>query len=295
MELAELRAFASVARLSSLTAAGHQLGLSQSTVSRMVQRLEGELGLPLLRRGGRSVSITPAGRRFLLWAESTLERYQAMREELLGPGEDVAGLLRIVASTTPGEFLVPRLVSSFTAVYGAVEAAVEIADSTEVWRSLEGGRAEVGFCGTPADGDRFLQEVVGEDEVVVVLPADHRLAGRRVIALEELDGERFVEREAGSGTRATFERALARLGRRPPRYRTAMVLGNTEAVASAVQDGFGIGLVSSLALASRAPGRVAVARIRDLPLRRSLYLVTVRGREPTPAADRFVEWVRRQT
>src|SRR5579884_1373930 len=294
MDLAQLRLFAVVARRSSLTAAGEELGLSQPTVSRAVQRLERELGARLLHRRGRSVALTPAGHRFLLWAESTLERYRSMREELAGPAEGLSGRLWIAASTTPGEFLVPGLVSSFTAVYRAVEAEVAIADSEEVRRRLSAGASEVGFVGSASEDERYRHEVIGEDEVVLVVPAGHRLAGRGRVGLRELDGERFVAREAGSGTRATFEAALARRGLPPPRFEVAMTLGSTEAVLSAVQDGCGLGLVSSLALLRRAPGRIAVVRIRELPLRRRLYLVTERGRALTPAAAGFVDWVRRQ-
>ncbi|HZU16070.1 MAG TPA: LysR substrate-binding domain-containing protein [Candidatus Dormibacteraeota bacterium] len=293
MDLAQLRVFAVVARRSSLTAAGEELGLSQPTVSRAVQRLERELGARLLHRR-RAVALTPAGHRFLLWAESTLERYRSMREELAGPAEGLSGRLRIAASTTPGEFLVPGLVSSFTAVYRAVEAEVAIADSDEVRRRLSAGTSEVGFVGSASEDERYRHDVIGEDEVVLVVPAGHRLAGRGRVGLRELDGERFVAREAGSGTRATFEAALARRGLPPPRFEVAMTLGSTEAVLSAVQDGCGLGLVSSLALLRRAPGRIAVVRIRELPLRRRLYLVTERGRALTPAAAGFVDWVRRQ-
>ncbi len=294
MDLAQLRVFAVVARRSSLTTAGRELGLSQPTVSRVVQRLEREVGAPLLDRRGRSVALTPAGHRFLLWAESTLERYRSMREGLMAPAEEVVGRLRIAASTTPGEFVVPGLVSSFTAVHRAVEAEVVIVDSDEVRRRLSAGTSEVGFVGSPADDERYLDEAIGEDEVVLVVPAGHRLAGRGRIGLRELDGERFVAREAGSGTRATFEAALTRRGLPPPRFTVAMTLSSTEAVLSAVQDGCGIGLVSSLALVRRAPGRVTMARIRELNLRRRLYLVTGRDRTLAPVAARFVDWVRRQ-
>jgi DNA-binding transcriptional LysR family regulator len=295
MDLTQLRVFTVVARCSSLTAAAQELGLSQSTVSRTVQRAEEELGVQLLHRRGRSVALSPAGQRFLLWAESTLNRYRSMREELAGPVEGLSGRLRIAASTTPGEFLVPGLVSSFTTVHQGVEAEIAIADSDGVRRRLSARRAEVGFVGSPADDDRYLHEPIGEDEVVLVVPAGHRLAGRGRVGLRELDGERFVAREAGSGTRATFEAALARRGLPAPRFEVAMTLGSTEAVLSAVQDGCGVGLVSSLALARRAPGRVAVSRIRELSLRRRLYLVTERNRRLAPAAAGFVDWVRRQT
>jgi DNA-binding transcriptional LysR family regulator len=294
VELDELRAFAVVARRGSLSAAGDELGLSQPTVTRIVQRLEREVGVRLLARRGRSVTLTPAGHRFLLWAESTLERYRSMQEELVGPIEGVTGQLRIAASTTPGEFIVPSLVASFTAVYQAVDAEVAIVDSDEVRRRLTARTSEVGFVGSPSDDERYFHEVIGEDEVILIVPAGHRLAGRGRVGLRELDGERFVAREAGSGTRATFEAALARRGLPPPQFEVAMTLGCTEAVVSAVQDGCGVGLVSSLALARRAPGRIAVARIRELPLRRRLYMVTERDLTLTPAAARFVEWVRHQ-
>lgn len=294
MDLDHLVAFAAVARHRSVTAAARELGLSQPALTRQIQRLQGELGIALLAKDGRSIRVTGAGQRFLIWSEGTLERYQGMRDELRGVSSSVGGPLKVAASTSPGEFLVPGLVSGFTAVFPLVRPEVVIGDSAGVTALLRAQEADVGFVGMRLPGTDLRYQTIGEDEIVLAVPADHPFAARAEVDLDDLAGEAFLEREVGSGTRSTFEAALRDRGLPIPRYRVAMVLSNTEAVVSAVQDGYGMGLVSSLAIRARAPGRLVTVRLRNLSLRRSLHMVQHTARElPAPAVS-FIEWVREQ-
>ena len=291
MTIADLRSFVAIARRGGITAAAAELGLSQSGLSRLVARLEGELGHQLLARPRRSVVLTPAGRRFLLWAETTLDRYAAMARELSGEVPELAGPLRIVASTAPGEFLVPGLISSFSAVHPAVTAEVEIMDSQQVVEALLEGRVEIGFTGIRYSQRNLVYDVVASDEIVLAVPGDHPFAERGSIYLSELEGEVFIERENGSGTRRSFEAALARHHVALPPHRTVMVLTTTDAVVSAVQDGYGIGFVSSRAIRSRSTSQVALVRLNELKVQRSLYLVRDSDRQLGEIASSFVRWV----
>ncbi len=294
LNFAELVGFAAVARHVSVTAAARELGLSQPALTRQIQRLQGQLGIALLAKEGRSIRVTAAGQRFLIWSEGTLERYQSMRDELAGVSSAVEGTLIVAASTSPGEFLVPGLVSAFTAVHPLVQPEVVIRDSAGVIALLRAKAADVGFVGMRVLGNDLRYQTVGEDEIVLAVPADHPFAAWPEVGLDELAGEAFLEREVGSGTRSTFETALRDRSLPKPGYRVAMVLGNTEAVVSAVQDGYGIGLVSSLAIRARAPGRLVTVRLRGLSLRRSLYMVQFAAGDLPVSAVRFIEWVGEQ-
>lgn len=294
LDLDQLEGFAAVARHRSVTAAARELGLSQPALTRQIQRLQRQLGIALLAKEGRSIRITAAGQRFLIWSEGTLERYQSMRDELKGVATSIAGNLRVAASTSPGEFLVPGLVSGFTAVHPLVRPEVMIRDSAGVIALLRSYEADVGFVGMRVPGNDLHYQTIGEDEILLAVPADHPFSARFEVELADLAGEPFLEREVGSGTRSTFEAALREQRLPRPGYRVAMVLGNTEAVVSAVQDGYGMGLVSSLAIRARTPGRLVTVRLRGLSLRRSLFMVQCATRDLPVSVGRFIEWVGEQ-
>lgn len=292
MDLDWLRSYLAVARHRSFTSAARELHLTQPGVSRQIQKLEREVGVPLLVRGQGPLTLTPAGERFLTFAEETVERYERLLRDLRSASPMLAGELRIVASTTPGEFIVPGLVAAFTQRFPDVHAEVMITDSTTVLQELRAGRWDIGFSGVMLRGEGLRYDAIAQDEIVLIAPVDHTLAGRGEVTLDDLAGQPFIEREDGSGTLISLQRAVASQGLRLPAYRRVMVLSSTDAIISAVERGYGMGWVSSLALAHRRPGSVATLRVRGLTLRRPLYLVrqTARPLPPVPAA--FADWVR---
>lgn len=294
MDLAELETFLALARAHSFTGAARELHLTQPGVSRQVQRLERELDVQLVRRGSRA-SLTPAGERFLSFARRTLSAYQRMREEIgvsgVGEARPLAGSLRIAASTTPGEFVVPALLNEFTALHRDVHPQVFIGDSAAVLDELRELRSDIGFVGTRAPGRRFRYEPVTEDEIVLAVPREHRFAERGSVPLAELAGEPFIEREEGSGTLATVRAVAAAQGLELPPYHIVMVLGTSEAIVTAVERGFGVGWVSEQPLSHRDARRIATVRIDELALSRPLYVVWDERRTLPLTASRFVSWV----
>ncbi len=292
MDTAELEAFLAVVRHGSFTRAARALHRSQPGVSRQVRRLEDEIGLTLLNRPRDGVVLTPAGEQFLRFAQDTLDRLDNLRAALREGDGELAGRLKIAASTTPGQFLVPTLVARYRQRFPTVQVEVAIMDSALVAEDVQRGGCDVGFIGIKWPDRRLHYRVIAEDEIVLAVPRAHRFAGRRSVPLQELSGEQFIDREEGSGTRACVLRALrAQWGEIPP-YNVAMVLSTTEALVSAVEEGHGIGWVSSLALQRRDTTRVALVRLRDLRILRPLYVVHPRRAALSPVAATFVDWLR---
>ncbi len=294
MDLSQLDSFLAVVESGSFTAAAVRLHRSQPGVSRQIQRLEDEIGLALLNRTATGVTLTTPGRRFLVFARDTITQFHALQAELRAVPDTLSGSLRIAASTTPGQYLVPTLVGLFAATHPAVQPEIAIMDSASVVRDVGDGGCDVGFVGVEQPGGGLVYHVFAHDEVVLAVPRNHRLAGRRTVRLDELEGERFLEREQGSGTRDIVQRAFQEAGQDSPSHKTAMVLSTTEAIASAVEQGQGIGWVSSRALENRDNDRVATLRVRGKRLLRPLYLVhRAQDRIDEPARS-FVDWVRRE-
>lgn len=292
MEWAQLQAVAAVGRHQSFSGAATELGLTQSGVSRQVQKLERELGVTLFVRRHAGVLLTAAGDRVYAYATDSLARRQQLLHELREQPEPLNGELTLAASTTPGEFLVPDLVAAFQAQFPAVRPVVWISDSAQVVEGVRQGQVEVGFVGARFPGRGLTYVAVAEDEVVLAVPAGHRLASCTEVPLAELAGEAFIEREGGSGTLLSVRRSLAAQGLRLPHHRVVMVLSTTQAIVSAVESGYGLGWVSALALAERSAARVTAVRLSGSPIRRQLLLVTSTQTTLSPPATQFTAWVR---
>jgi DNA-binding transcriptional LysR family regulator len=172
-----------------------------------------------------------------------------------------------------------------------VAPRIQIADSTEVAAQLRSRNADVGFSGVKLHARDLVHRPIATDEIVLAVPPGHPFASRRAVELPELAGQPFLMREPGSGTHLSFLALLAEHGLEAPDYRTVMVLSNSAAIVSAVASGYGIGLVSCLALQGRGPGGPVAVRIAGLALRRSLFVVVERDRPLPPAAAAFVAWV----
>lgn len=294
MDLRSLEAFAAVARLGSVSAAAGELGRSQPGVTRQLQKLERELGVALLERSGHGVRLTLAGGRLLPHVRSALDAMAAMRGAVAIGAVPVGGPLLLAASTTPGEYLVPELLAGFLREHPAVEPRVIIADSAAVEAQVLDGRREVGFVGERGAVGRLRYRALADDEVVLAVPASHRFAGRGRVHLDDLAGEPFLDRESGSGTIASVRRILTRQGLRAPDPPVVMRLGSAQAIVTAVEQGYGLGWVTALALTSRWSDRVVAVRVHGADLRRTLWLATpVDARLGEPAAA-FVAWIERR-
>lgn len=291
MRTEDLTALEAVAEAGSLTLAAHRLGSSQPTVSRQLQRLEAELGTALLTRQGRGVRLTPPGERVVAFARERLEAEEALRAELSQGSTQIRGVVRVIASTTPGDYLVPELVARFAEHHPTVRAEVEVVDSAAVPGAVLDHRADVGFAGRANPDERLVHVPVATDEIVLAVPAAHRLAGRSQAALAALAGERLIWREEGSGTQRTFMEALAQAGVELPAGSATASLGSTQAVVSAVRAGLGIGVVSQRALAGHNGQGVAAVRIDGVPIRRHLWMVYEAGGPRPGPQSAFISFV----
>ena len=287
LDYANLEAFVAVARSGSFSVAARLLHRSQPGVTRQVQRLERDLAAELLIRGHGVCRLTPAGERALAWAEDALARQQHLLADIRGDRASLAGELRIAASTTPGEFLVPELVARFVHIHAEVRPHIAITDSASVEQAVRTHVCDVGFVGAVMAGRGLRYRPVVEDEVVLAVSARHPIAARGEVTLNELRDQPFLDREGGSGTVASVMRTLGERGMELPPVQTVMSLGASTAIVSAAERGLGVGWVSSLALACRDPRRVRAVRLRGVPIKRILSMVDDPSRPPSPVAAAF--------
>ncbi|TEU17510.1 MAG: LysR family transcriptional regulator [Anaerolineales bacterium] len=296
VNLDHVRSFLEVIRRGSLSEAARAVGVSQPAVSNQIKGLERGLGMELLIRGERGVvSLTAAGEVFLAFAEQVVAAHEEMLQRVDHLKEEVSGALVIAASTTPGEFVLPQLLSDFKARYPQVEARVTIADTRDVVEKVLAHECDIGFIGAPIKRPRLTLTPLIKDEIVLAVYPDHPFAGQEAIRLEELQGQRLILREEGSGTRRSLEQLLAERAEKLPADNVVLVLGSTHAIIEAIQARLGIGFVSAFAVSRlQASGQLGTVPIKGLSLTRDLFVAYEESQLSTRLRQEFLafaqEW-----
>ena len=294
MNIAELEALKAVAETGSFTRAADRLGMSQPGLSRQIQRLERELGTRLLERRGTGAILTNAGRESMQFAIRTISDFDALVSRFGPDPSALTGVIRIVASSTPAEYLIPALISEFTREHTGISVEVLVADSAQVARTLGDRLANLGLTGMPSTAVGYSTVAMSRDEVVLAVSSNHRFADQRSITIDQLRDENIIEREGGSGTWQTVVQALSAAGIELPEHRVSMTLGSTQAVIAAVEQDLGIGFVTNHAVSSHR-GKVSAVRIDGLSLERDLTLMYETGRVRGRHTQAFIDYVQRKS
>jgi DNA-binding transcriptional LysR family regulator len=207
----ELAAFVAAAEAGSIHGGAEALHLTQSAVTKRLAALERRVGARLLDRGRFGVRLSPPGRALLPYAQQALEALMAAEAALAEPaaGRDA---LRLAASHTIGEFLLPGWLALFRLTESDAAVTVDVLNSEGVLTQVREGAADIGFIESPADLHGLDSMVLARDEIVVVVAADHRWARRHSLHPAELVEDSFVSREEGSGTRQVATDALRSAG-----------------------------------------------------------------------------------
>jgi DNA-binding transcriptional LysR family regulator len=293
MDTRQLAAFCAVVERKSFSQAAERLGVTQPAVSLQIRSLEKRLGRKLLDRSGRRVEPTEAGLRLYRGAQRMLALEDQLVDELAAGEEgELTGALQIGASTGPAAIVVPLLLCEFQAANPRVSVSLTVADTQAVVELVAERELELGIVGAARRQRGVAFESFAEDEVVLVVPAGHRFAGR-TIGVDDLREERLIVMQEGGGVRQLLEDELRRAGHRLRDFDVRLELGLQESVRSAVVAGYGVTFLSRSAVESElAAGTVAEARVRELDLVRKIVLARAAGRSHTRAADAFVEFAR---
>ncbi len=292
MNLDYLKTYLELVRLGSFSEVAKKLSISQPAVSFQIQKLERDLGVRLIDRGQKTITLTDAGKRLLRFAEAVEKERTRLTRDLDQLREDVTGTILIAASTIPGEVLLPPTLGEFKSLHPAVGAHVDISDSLTVISGVQNGDYDLGFCGTAPEGKELDYFKVAEDEIVLIVSPAHPFAKRRKVSLMELEGEPLILREETSGTQQSLKTLLFKAGIDLDKLSANLVLGTSQSVVSAVEAGVGIAFVSNLAIRkSVALGLVKEVAVKGLELRRDFYCVYRKERVVSRLLSEFIAFV----
>jgi LysR family hydrogen peroxide-inducible transcriptional activator len=262
MDLRQLNALVAVAEHGSFSAAADALHTVQSNVSTHVARLERELGAVLVDRNGGT--LTDEGAAVVERARRIRGELEALVADVAALHDEVVGTVRIGMIGTTARWLAPRLVESLAERHPKVRLIIIDATSTSLEPQLASGRLDLAVVNLPVPGSEFVTYPLFEEDLVLIVPADHPLASRESVDVRDLDGLELLMPAPGTSLRDELDQAIAAAGvTATPRAE----LDGVTLMASLAFDGHGPAVLPATAVPSRFGGEWTRLGIRDLPRR----------------------------
>lgn len=286
-DLRALELLDSIAELGSLGRAAARHGMTQPAVSQRMSQLERTLGLSLLRRSRTGTTLTPAGEQVATMARRVLREMRALMAGVTALAGEEGARLRVAASLTVAEYLMPGWLSALHSESPDVVLALAVSNSSKVLGLVRDGSADVGFVeGNQSPLDGLCAVTVRADHLVVVAYPGHPWTRRKApVTGAELAAADLIVREPGSGTREVLDNALNSWGG----AHSWLELGSTATILAAARRGEGPAVLSALAVAEDVDtGRLAVVRTEGVDLSRVLRAVWADGRRLSPVAGRLL-------
>lgn len=295
-DVRQLRVLREVAARGSFSAAAEALDYTQSAVSKQIAALERDAGAPLVERAVRPLRLTPSGAALAAHAEVMLGRMAAARDELAAIAGLRAGELRLATFASAGPSIVVPAIAAFHAAHPQVRLRMLEAGPDEAVAMLRAGELDVAVIHhypavAPPPGADLVCAALRQDDFVLVLPAGHRLARRRRVAVGSLASEAFLFPRSREGVGATYDRlmrgACAVAGFEP---HVLFEIDDCQTVQAFVAAGLGIAVLPRLALDPVHP-EVVVRDLTDGPSRRVLA-ARLAGAAPSAITDEAIARLR---
>lgn len=278
--------FLAVCETMNYTKAAQRLCLTQPAVTHHIQYLEQHYGCRLFTYEGKVLRLTEAGLRLREFTRSMAYNEQKM-EQTMAASAPIS--LRVGTSKTIGEYVIAPKVEQFLRAHPDASFSLLVDNTRELLRGLEAGRLDFVLVEGFFDRSRYDAQLWRRESFFGVCSPDHRLAGR-LVTLDELEGERLILRESGSGTRAVFEEALRRQNRTLRGFSSVATISDFATIKSLVTDGLGISfLYAPVVQRELEQGTLARFDLADAPMQGAFYFVCLKN---NLFAGTWADWMR---
>lgn len=252
VDFKQLEAFQLVLHKGSLSNAAKDLFVSQPTITARLKTLQEELGVKLLKRNGRNVQATLAGKVFANYVSDIL-KLQEDAVQTIHCSEGVTQKNIHISTTSTGTYILPLITKGFQKSFPGTRLSLSISNLDSVITQLLEGKSDLGIIASPVKKSNLYSEVVGHDSVVFVAGKAHPLINHPHIMAENLMEECFIIREQGSDTRKRFENWCRQQNFFPKEY---LEIDQQEAIRLAVANNLGMSVMSKFILQSESKYRI---------------------------------------
>ncbi|MGQ3300385.1 LysR family transcriptional regulator [Reyranella sp.] len=285
----ELETFIAVSELGSFRRASEKLGISQPSVTGRVQRLETVLGVKLLNRTTRCVTMTEAGERLRLRAEHTVMELRSLMQEFRDEATLRRGRVAIAASPTVAASVLPPIIRQFTRVNPGITLTLTDEFVGTVLQKISSAAVDLAIIPFAGTGTEYDFEPLFYDEFFVVAPRNHPIARREVADIEQISKYPLLTLPRESAVWFTLRDEFESRGLK---FEPTFQAYNLFTLVGLVEAGLGLSLLPQIIVSRLNLNAVTTVRISDGAMRRHIGIVTLRGRALPPAVDAFIRSLR---
>lgn len=285
--LRQVEIFLRVAKTGSIARAAAELHLTQPSVSNQLKKLGDALGIPLYEVIGKKIYLTEAGRQVVDTGQELFKSIARLDENLNNLKGLAAGTLRIAVVTTAKYFL-PHILGPFCQEYPAIDVDFKVANRAQVIERLKANLDDLYIFDDPPEGMDIRKYQFLPNPLAVIASTDNPLCQRRRLAWEDIANQKFLMREAGSGTNNAIEQHLKK---HRWEIRKRMTIESNEAIKYSVMANMGITILSAYVLANAREDGLRQLRVQSFPILSNWCLVHLQQKRHSLIAERFIEFV----
>jgi len=273
-----LKVFLSVAKNLSFTKASNELYITQPAITKHIQALEKEYGLPLFNRKGSKIYLTLAGKELYDYSKQVYKLHKNLEDKLNNFRKEKIGELKLGASTTIAQYVLPRILAEFKKNYPTIKTSLLSGNSEQIAKALINEEIDLGLVEGKIKNPEIKYEIFLNDELVLVSSNKNKSVTSSVINLEQFKKLPLVLRERGSGTLEVFEYALKNKKIKLSELNIVMYLGSTEAIKHYVENSDSFGFLSIRAIKKELENASLVTKkVKNLKVTRTFDFISLQG------------------
>lgn len=289
----KLKVFCTVAETKSFSKTSEIIHLTQPAVSLQIKAIEETYETKLFDRSSSTVTLTPAGEVLYKYAKEILALYVSA-EKVIGKLTGlVKGSITIGACSNIGNYLLPSVITDFRKTHPKTKIHLLVGNTKRVVELLNSGNIDLGLVAGDVVRQKMIVKKLISDELLLIVSPNHPWAKKKEVSISELTKEPFIFREAGSGTREMIEKFLARHGITPQDMKISTVLGSTEAIKDAVENGLGVSIISHWAVRKESKyGTIRLLRFKEEKMVRDFSLIINKNSVSSNSLDEFLTFLK---
>ena len=285
-----LKVFDTVAKRLNFTKAANELNITQPAVTKHIKEIELNLNIKLFERNGTKIKLTKAGEILLKYTEEIFSVYQKMEFEIGQLQEKQKGTLRLGASTTIAQYVLPPILAEFRKRFPEIQLSLVIQNSEKIEDLLANQKIDIGLIEAQIKNRTFHYFPFMKDEIVLVSRQNHSISTKNNIKLDDLKHIPLVFREPGSGTLETIDLALKSKNIKLNELNIEIQLGSTESIKSYLLHSDALAFLSIQSILQELKNQtLTVIDIRNLDIEREFNFIIPEG-EQSKLVNLFIEF-----
>lgn len=289
----KLKVFCTVAETKSFSKTSEIIHLTQPAVSLQIQALEEKYETKLFDRSSSTVTLTPPGEVLYKYAKEILTLY-ASAEKAIGKHTGLLkGSLTVGAGSNIGNYILPSVITDFKNIHSKIKIYLIVGNSKRVIELLNSGNIDIGLLEGDVSKQKMPVKKLLSDELLLIVAPNHPWSKKKEVSISDLVKEPFLFREAGSGTRQIIEKFLNRYGITVNDMKISAILGSTEAIKDAVENGLGVSIISRWAARKESKyGTLRLLSLKEEKMTRDFSLIVNKNSVQSNALEEFVSFLK---